>query len=302
LICLLPVWVTTVAELSQEQIEKILQGISIPPQPQIMVDLQMEQVMPDPDIKTIAKLISQDVGLSGTVLKVVNSPFYGLANQITSIEQAVGILGMNSVVNIVNGISIKSSMGDDTIKALTRFWDTAMDIAMTSATLAKQVGYNYPDNAYALGLFHNVGVPLLMARYDNYMDIMEESYGGNSNRIIDFENQQLNTNHAVLGYYTAKSWNLPKVLCDIIAQHHDCKRLFDKKDAVNDKTTLTCILKLAEHICGCYKILGRQEEDYEWQDIGQMVLEYLGLNDYDLDSLKENFSEMGIGPSNYGLT
>jgi len=42
--------------------------------------------------------------------------------------------------------------------------------------------------------------------------------------------------------------------------------------------------------------------DHEWQDIGQMVLEHLGLNDYDLDSLKENFAEMGIGPSNYGLT
>ena len=291
-----------VAELSEEQIQKILQGISIPPQPQIMVDLQMEQVMPDPDINLIAKLISQDVGLAGTVLKVVNSPFYGLSNEITSIQQAVGILGMSSVVNIVNGISIKSSMSDETIKALTRFWDTAMDVAMTSATLAKQVGYNYPDNAYALGLFHNVGVPLLMARYDNYMDIMEESYGGNCNRIIDFENQQINTNHAVIGYYTAKSWNLPKILCSIIAEHHDCKRLFTKGGLENDKTTLTCILKLAEHICGTYKILGRQEIDHEWQDIGQMVLEYLGLNDYDLEALKESFSELGISPSNYGLT
>ena len=291
-----------VPELSEEQINKILQGISIPPQPQIMVDLQMEQVMPDPDINHIAKLISQDVGLAGTVLKVVNSPFYGLANEITSIQQAVGILGMGSVVNIVNGISIKSSMSDETIKALTRFWDTAMDIAMTSATLAKQVGYNYPDNAYALGLFHNVGVPLLMARYDNYMDIMEESYSGGSNRIIDFENQQINTNHAVIGYYTAKSWNLPKVLCSIIAEHHDCKRLFSKNGQENDKSTLMCILKLAEHICGTYKILGRQEVDHEWDDIGQLVLEYLGLNDYDLEALKESFSELGISPNNYGLT
>ncbi len=291
-----------VPELSEEQINKILQGISIPPQPQIMVDLQMEQVMPDPDINHIAKLISQDVGLAGTVLKVVNSPFYGLANEITSIQQAVGILGMGSVVNIVNGISIKSSMSDETIKALTRFWDTAMDIAMTSATLAKQVGYNYPDNAYALGLFHNVGVPLLMARYDNYMDIMEESYSGGSNRIVDYENQQINTNHAVIGYYTAKSWNLPKVLCSIIAEHHDCKRLFSKGSLENDKSTLMCILKLAEHICGTYKILGRQEVDHEWDDIGQLVLEYLGLNDYDLEALKESFSELGISPNNYGLT
>jgi len=53
--------------LSEEQIRHILQGIKIPPQPQILVDLQMEQAMPDPDLKQIARLVSQDVGLSGTM-------------------------------------------------------------------------------------------------------------------------------------------------------------------------------------------------------------------------------------------
>ena len=46
------------ADLTEEQVKKILQGISIPPQPQIMVDLQMEQFMPDCDVNSIAKLIS----------------------------------------------------------------------------------------------------------------------------------------------------------------------------------------------------------------------------------------------------
>lgn len=54
-----------VQELTAEQIRQALQGISVPPQPQIMVDLQMEQVMPNPDLKNIARLISQDLGLSG---------------------------------------------------------------------------------------------------------------------------------------------------------------------------------------------------------------------------------------------
>ena len=80
-------------ELSAEQIRHFLQGISVPPQPQIMVDLQMEQVMPSPDLRTIAKLISQDPGLSGALLKIVNSPFYGLTNRIASIQQAVNLLG-----------------------------------------------------------------------------------------------------------------------------------------------------------------------------------------------------------------
>ena len=78
-------------ELSAEQIQQVLQGISVPPQPQIMVDLQMEQFLPNPDLKTIAKLISQDPGLSGALLKIVNSPYFGLSNRIASIQQAVNL-------------------------------------------------------------------------------------------------------------------------------------------------------------------------------------------------------------------
>src|SRR5690554_4935317 len=139
-------------ELSEEQILHIMQGIKIPPQPQILVDLQMEQVMPNPDLKEIARLISQDVGLAGTVLKVVNSPFFELKSRITSVQQAVSLIGLRSVVNIINGLSIKSQMSDETIVNMNRFWDTANDIAQVSLNIAKQVGYPNPDMAYLLGL------------------------------------------------------------------------------------------------------------------------------------------------------
>lgn len=288
--------------LTQEQITRILQGISIPPQPQIMVDLQMEQVMPNPDIDRIGKLVSQDVGLAGTVLKVVNSPFYGLTNKISSVEQAVSLLGIDSVVNLVNGLSIRSEMSDEDIKAMNRFWDTAMDIAMTSATIAKQVGFKNADEAYAIGLFHNAGVPLMMERFDNYSNVMEESYSGKAERIIDVENLYFNTNHAVIGYYTARSWHLPQRLCEVIAEHHSAQRIFSQSNNEDsDKRTLLAILKLSEHICGNYKILGQQDEDNEWNEIGSQILEYLGLSDYDLEAMKDNFSEMGIGPANYNV-
>ena len=73
----------TSVQLSAEQIGKILQGISIPPQPQILVDLQMEQFQPEPSIDRIADLIAQDVGLAGTILKTINSPIFNLSNKIT---------------------------------------------------------------------------------------------------------------------------------------------------------------------------------------------------------------------------
>jgi HD-like signal output (HDOD) protein len=287
-------------ELSEEQINRILQGIKIPPQPQILVDLQMEQVMPDPDLIRISKLISQDVGLAGTILKVVNSPFYGLKNRITSVQQAVSLMGLNSVVNIINGLSIKSQMSDETIVNMNRFWDTANDIAQVAMSIAKQVGYPNPDMAYLLGLFHNCGIPLLMARFDNYLEVMEESYAHPEMRVVDVENQRLNTNHAVIGYYTAKSWNLPKLLCDVIAEHHSSTRYFATNDHRDSEgKTLLAILKLAEHICGNYRILGKQNEDLEWQNVSSEVMTYLGLGDYDIEQMEMNFAEMGIGYQNY---
>ena len=241
--------------LTQEQIENVLLGIKIPPQPQILVDLQIEQIMPDPDLNRIASLISRDVGLTGTILKVVNSPFYGLSNKITSVNQAVSLIGLDSVINIINGVSIKSEMSDETIMHMNRFWDTANDIAMIATNIAKQVGFPKPDLAYLLGLFHNSGVPLLMSRFDNYLEVLEQSYGENSDRIIDVENALLNTNHAVVGYYIAKSWNLPKILCEAIAEHHNCKRHFlTQKQSESEAKTLLAILKLAEHVCGSFRI------------------------------------------------
>ena len=291
---------TMAIDLKEEQIRHVLQGIKIPPQPQILVDLQMEQVMPDPDLNQIAKLISQDVGLAGTILKIVNSSVFGLANKITSVQQAVHMLGLNSVVNIVNGISIKSELSDEAIVALNRFWDTATDIAVVSVDIAKQIHYRSPDEAYALGLFHNVGIPLLMEKFPDYLDVMEQAYKLESARIIDAENACYNTNHAVVGYYTAKSWNLPLHICQVIADHHSVSKVLgDSDDSETDIKTLLCILKLAEHICGNYRILGRQQEDHEWQLISEKVLVYLGLGSYDLELMEENFAELGIGQTNY---
>ncbi|MEH6498500.1 MAG: HDOD domain-containing protein [Pseudoalteromonas distincta] len=280
-------------DLTEEQIKHALQGISVPPQPQIMVDLQMEQVMPDPDLKVIARLISQDPGLSGSLLKVVNSPFFGLANRISSIQQAVNLLGVRRVINIVNAQSIRGEMTDENIVNLNRFWDSAQDIAMTCMTLAKKIGCVEPDEAYALGLFHNCGIPLMLKRFPYYIEVMEESYSQAGQRIVDVENQRLNTNHAVIGYFTAKSWLLPRHLCDAIASHHNAEQIFGEEDHHDaGLKNLLAILKMSEHICRAHKVLASQPEDHEWNAVGSRILEYVGLTEYDFENIAFNCREM----------
>ncbi|MCH4868109.1 HDOD domain-containing protein [Pseudomonas sp. TMW22089] len=283
-------------ELSSEQISLALQGISVPPQPQIMVDLQMEQYMPDPDLEVIAGLIAQDPGLSGALLKIVNSPYYGLSNKIASIRRAVTVLGSRTVINLINAQSIKGEMTDDTIVTLNRFWDTAQDVAMTSLTLAKRTGTQALDEAYALGLFHDCGIPLMLKRFPDYMRVLEQGYAsaGTGSRVVDTENRHFNTNHAVVGYYTAKSWRLPAHLTEAIANHHNALAIFSDDSSRNSQLkNLLAILKMAEHICASHTVLGNQREDHEWNSIRHLVLDYIGLSDYDFDNLKESIRELG---------
>jgi HD-like signal output (HDOD) protein len=283
-------------ELSAEQIQQALQGISVPPQPQIMVDLQMEQYMPDPDLEVIARLIAQDPGLSGALLKVVNSSYFGLSNKIASIQRAVNLLGSRSVINLINALSIKGEMSDDTIVTLNRFWDTAQDVAMTCLTLAKRTGAQAVDEAYALGLFHDCGVPLMLKRFPNYMAVLEEAYAsaGPDCRVVDTENNAFNTNHAVVGYYTAKSWRLPQHVTDAIANHHNALAIFSDESSRNPQLkNLLAILKMAEHICSSYRVLGNQSVDHEWNAISHLVLDYVGLSDYDFESMKLSIRELG---------
>ncbi|MCF5720407.1 HDOD domain-containing protein [Pseudomonas syringae] len=283
-------------ELSAEQIQQALQGISVPPQPQIMVDLQMEQYMPDPDLEVIARLISQDPGLSGALLKIVNSSYFGLSNKIASIQRAVNLLGSRSIINLINALSIKGEMSDDTIVTLNRFWDTAQDVAMTCLTLAKRTGSQAVDEAYALGLFHDCGVPLMLKRFPNYMAVLEEAYAnaGTDCRVVDTENNAFNTNHAVVGYYTAKSWRLPEHVTDAIANHHNALAVFSDESSRNPQLkNLLAILKMAEHICSSFRVLGNQSIDHEWNAISHLVLDYVGLSDYDFESMKLSIRELG---------
>lgn len=282
-------------ELTSEQIQQVLQGISVPPQPQIMVDLQMEQYMPDPDLGVIARLIAQDPGLSGALLKIVNSAHYGLTNKIASIQRAVNLLGSRSVINLINAQSIKGEMSDETIVVLSRFWDSAQDVAMTSLTLAKRIGSQTVDESYALGLFHDCGIPLMLKRFPDYMSVLEQSYAnaGPDTRVVDTENRMLNTNHAVVGYFTAKSWRLPEHVSNAIANHHNALAIFQDESGRNAPLkNLLGILKMAEHICASHRVLGNQNVDHEWNSIGYLVLDYVGLSDYDFENLKESIREL----------
>src|SRR5690606_36155610 len=78
--------------------------------------------------------------------------------------------------------------------------------------------------------------------------------------------------------------------------HHNARSIFSDESSRNTPLkNLLAILKMAEHICGCYRVLGQQDIDHEWESLSALVLDYVGLTEYQFDNLKEIVLEMGVG-------
>lgn len=285
----------TSLQIAEEQLESILKGFAIPPQPQVLVDLTMETSNPDFSVSSVAAIILQDIGLSGSIIKTINSPAFKTRTEIQSIPHAIGMLGIPTVMNIVNAVSIKNALSDDAIISLTRFWDSATDIAAAASVISEHTGLGRPTEAYLLGLFHNCGNILMYQRYEDFPETLERSYSQPHVGITELENARYATNHAIMGYYIARSWKLPPHITSAIYHHHGCEQIFLQDDPVEAaEKCLLASLKLAEHICGNHRILSNQSTDYEWQTIGQEILEYANLSEFEFKSLREHIEDLGF--------
>ncbi len=274
---------TATAELSTEQVKTLLHGIVIPSQPQVLVDLQLEQMAPDCSLQRIADIITLDPGLAGSLLKIVNAAAFGL--NVLSVNKACQLLGTQGVLNIANALSIRGALSDDDIVNLGRFWESAADVAMLAANIAQETGLAKPDEIYSVALFHNCGIPLLLRRFANYQQIMRDAYA--TPHIVDTENKLLHTDHAVVGYYVAKSWRLPDAVCTAIRDHHRVQAIFADPFYPDAATkNLLAVLKMAEHLGGLHRVLGEQEQDLEWQQIEADVLAYADLGVKDFEQFK----------------
>lgn len=280
---------------NDEKVKKLLQGIDIPPQPQVMVDLHMEQAMPDPDMRVMTNAIMQDTGLSAAVLKLVNSAYFGLPRKVDTIHQAVSLLGTDNIAHLTNALSVKSELSDEAIASLQGFWDNTMDVAAVCSSIASQIEYPSPEECYALGLFRNAAIPLMMKRFPNYKEVLEQGYNDPDFRLTNFENKAFKTNHSVVGYYLAKSWGVSKESCQVIANQHRSQELFKEELTTPKKTlTLLAILKVAEYFCSTHSQIGNATEDYEWTITGRSVLEFLEITTYELEGMLEICREQGI--------
>lgn len=275
-------------KLEESVIEQVVQGFHIPPKPEILERVQTLIQTPNIDPAEVGRCIATDVGLSASILKTLNSPFYGMARTITDVTKATILLGANSVLNLVAAIKIREAMQGDSCISLERFWDSASDISNAMTYIGKKAKLTIPpEHLHIVGLFHDCGLPAMAIKYDNYVDTLKEADENHEQSLTQIENKHYNSNHAVIGYYIASSWGLPKELCNVIRQHHDPKAL-EHKVSPEFRAVYAC-LKLA---CNMLEKLRRFKDTRDWPIVEESVLSSLGMTDLDYQDLSEDIADM----------
>lgn len=167
--------------------------------------------------KELGEIMAYDQALTSQVLKLVNSAYYGFAQEITSVNKALALLGMTQTRNIIIAVAMKPML---TSQGGRDMWKHSLRCAVACEYLANKVGSVDAGDAFTIGFLHDIGKIIL-----NIVDTMAyqkvRTATKNGIDIIDAENEVFETNHADLGFLLAKKWKLSVLLANCIKYHHD---------------------------------------------------------------------------------
>jgi putative nucleotidyltransferase with HDIG domain len=171
------------------------------------------------------QVISLDPVLMGKVLKLINSAYYGLGQQITSLVRAIIMLGINTVKNLALSTAVLDHMsksGEFQALNMEGFWRHSLCVGATSRLIAKRrkVDPKIVEEYFAAGLLHDIGkIPLNNALSQDYVTAMAYS---DRERISIYaaEKAVIGMDHSMVGASIAKSWKLDEAISDAIAWHH----------------------------------------------------------------------------------
>lgn len=287
-------------DAKQLKAEEIIEKFSIPPKPTVLIALQQELTKTEPDPVDYADIISRDVALSAVVLKTVNSPMFALKRELSDIRQAVILLGADRLNHLVTFFALRQSFTGKSVISLEKFWDNTMEVATMSRFVLNYLADRCEveaDELYALGLFRDCGIPLMAMKYQDYREVLNEANHAPHHSFTEIEDGHYRTNHAIVGYFVASSWHLPKELCELILRHHDPAFLSDSLVTQTQKD-LYALIKIASAAATQFKY---GVTDSEWPLTREQVLTHFSLSDLDyqemladlLDEYEMQFGALG---------
>lgn len=266
-----------------------LKDIVIDPCPKLLMELRTVVRRIDAEPADVVAIASHDVAMAAAVIKVANSPLYARARSVSTVAEAVALLGMAHTVSILTGFLLRRSLAVQS-PLIAHFWQSSTRRATAMGYIARQLVGMDPELAHTCGLFAHIALPVLLRGLKGYEATLQKAMGDSTQGFIAIENEVHNTDHAVVGAIVAKTWLLPEEIALAVRLHHDFTVLGD--ESVPELVRkLVAMLLIAEHMVNCFEGVPAL---VEWQHHGAACLALLDVEAHEiavwLDALHADFA------------
>lgn len=207
--------------VSNDVITKILQeNKELLSLPQTLAEVLRVTKSENSSAQELASLLMRDPALTAKILRIANSPFYGVGREITTMTQAVVTLGLRTVTALTLSSSVyKLVDGWNSTIDRPRFWRHSLEVAIGSRMIYEAQGINQGEEAFIGGLLHDIGILVLERAFPKqYPAVWKAAQQGRV--LIELEDETWGTDHARVGKFLLEQWHLPQRICDGVGLHH----------------------------------------------------------------------------------
>ena len=211
--------------LSSDNLKGLLSQMGIfPCLPSLYFEVMRRLDSPSVAVESIAAVVGKDLAMTAKLLQMVNSAFFGFQQKITSVHDAITILGMETVKSIILSIHVFSHYENSEHGrfSIDRLWSHSVAVATAAKriTLAQTRDEQMADEAFTAGLLHDIGKMALAANFpEKYNEVMERARSEQVT-LPEAEQKLLGTTHCEAGAYLLGLWGMPIGLIEAALFHH----------------------------------------------------------------------------------
>jgi putative nucleotidyltransferase with HDIG domain len=203
-------------------LEQLAEGIhDLPSLPVVVMDLLGTLEQDDVDVSVLAKKVSLDPALTAKTLRLANAAAFGLQVKVTTIQQALTFLGLQTTRNLITAAALSGCFPSGRCTGFDdkAFWRHASATAICARGLARRMRFNQ-DVAFTAGLLHDLGQLVLVCSHPNAYGAVLAWRKAHGCTLLDAERAVLGVDHVDAGVALATHWQFSDTMRQAIARHH----------------------------------------------------------------------------------
>jgi putative nucleotidyltransferase with HDIG domain len=230
---------------AQENISQHLREVmarhKIPSPPLVVTKVLHTLKDPDFSVRELSRIISDDPSLASRTLALSRSARYAQRRQPKTVHEAILVLGLQTLRNIVLATAAQSFLARNS-KIAAALWSHSLGAALAARILSERSGFGDAELAFLAGLLHDVGEMVLLNGDPRGFERIVEEVQHNKTSLVEKEKQTYAFDHASISVALLEFWNIDPQISEAVLRHHE-------QDGNPDPQALPTILRMADYLC-----------------------------------------------------